>query len=292
MKPASFSYHDPRTIDELLKLLAECGSEANLLAGGQSLIPMMNFRLARPRHLIDINRIQELSKISAGDEALRLGAMVRQAHVELDPTVRKGWPIIQEALGFVGHIQTRNRGTVGGSLAQNDPAAELPAVMLLLGATVTLLSRRGARRVAMDDFFESYLSTVIAPDECLTEIEIPSLPPGAGATFMEVSRRHGDFALVAAAAVFIPAGEGKKAASIVVTGVKDRPVRLVEAERAFADGRCDDIAFAAAAHAAKEAIDEPNEDIHAPAWYRRHVTGVLVERVCRAAAGRVGGAMQ
>ena len=206
MKPASFSYHDPRTIDELLKLLAECGSEAKLLAGGQSLIPMMVSTCATSApHRYQPNS-KELSKISVGDEALKnlVRWLVRLTSNWTNR--RKGWPTNQEALGFVGHIQTRSRGTVGGSLAQNDPAAELPAVMLLLGATVTLLSRRGARRVAMDDFFEFYLSTVIAPDECLTEIEIPSLPPGAGATFMEVSRRHGDFALVAAAAVFIPAG--------------------------------------------------------------------------------------
>jgi CO/xanthine dehydrogenase FAD-binding subunit len=292
MKPASFSYNDPRTIEELLQLLAAYGSEAKVLAGGQSLVPMMNFRLARPQHVIDINRIKELTKIEVGDKGLTLGAMARQADVEADSGVQRGWPIFREALNFVGHTQTRNRGTVGGSLAHNDPAAELPALMLLLDASVTLQSLRGSRRVTMDGFFDSYLSTVIASDECLTEIEIPSLARGAGSAFMEVSRRHGDFALVAAGAVFIPTGSGNRAARIVVTGVADRPVRLVEAERVFARGRCDDEAFAAAAHAAEEAIDQPNEDIHAPAWYRRHVTGVLVERVCRAAAERVVGGLQ
>ena len=292
MKPASFSYHDPSTIEELLQLLAECGREAKLLAGGQSLIPMMNFRLVRPKHIIDINRIKDLIKIEVSDRALTLGAMARQADVEAHGSVQAGWPIFREALGFVGHTQTRNRGTVGGSLAQNDPAAELPAVMLLLDATVTLRSLRGTRRVAMDGFFDSYMSTVIADDECLVDIEIPSLRPGAGAAFMEISRRHGDFALVAAGAVFVPGESGKQAARIVVTGVADRPIRLVEAEGVFAGGRCDDEAFATAARAAEGAVDHPNEDIHAPAWYRRHVTGVLVERVCRAAAERVHGAWQ
>jgi carbon-monoxide dehydrogenase medium subunit len=289
MKPAAFSYQDPRTLEELLQLLAEHGSEGKLLAGGQSLIPMMNFRLVRPRHVVDINRINDLIKVEIAGGALVIGALARQADVEANPDVQRGWPIISEALGFVGHTQTRNRGTFGGSLAQNDPAAELPAIMLLLEATVTLQSLGGTRRVEMRDFFNSYLSTVIQPDECLTHIEVPALPVGAGCAFEEVSRRHGDFALVAAAAVFARAERGAQTARIVLTGVADRPIRIAAAEQAFAGGRLDDQAFAEAAQAAVVAVDQPNDDIHAPAWYRRQVAGVVVERVCRAAASRVKG---
>jgi carbon-monoxide dehydrogenase medium subunit len=290
MKPASFSYQDPRTIHELLVLLAEHGLEAKLLAGGQSLIPMMNFRLVRPQYLIDINRVAELAKIEVVDDVLVLGALARQADVEANVHVKRGWPIISKTLELVGHTQTRNRGTIGGSLAQNDPAAELPALMLLLDATVTLRSVRGTRKVEMRNFFRSYLTTAIEPDECLTQIEVPSLPPQTGWAFEEVSRRHGDFAMVAAGALFLPGNQSSAhTARIVISGVVDRPIRIADAEAILATDHKTDRVFAEVARVTMEKLDQPNEDIHAPAWYRRQVAGVLVERVCRTAVDRSGG---
>src|ERR1700722_1891110 len=203
MKPAAFSYEDPRTVGETLVLLAKHGSEAKLLAGGQSLIPMMNYRLVRPQYLIDVNRVPGLASVDVINGALMIGACARQADVQSNTLVRR-WPIISEALELVGHAQTRNRGTIGGSLAHNDPAAELPALLLLLEATVTLRSLRGARTLHLRDFFRSYLTTAIEADECLTQVQVPPLPPGTGWAFEEISRRHGDFALVAAGALFFP----------------------------------------------------------------------------------------
>ena len=190
-------------------MLAAHGGDARPLAGGQSLVPLLNFRLARPAVLVDLNRIEALSRITVSDGALRLGAMARQAAVEADPDVARGWPLLTEAIGHIAHPQIRNRGTVGGSLAHNDPAAELPAVMLALDATMTAQGPQGQRIIAAGGFFAGTMETALAPDELLTEIRVPALPEGAGWGFQEAARRQGDFALVAVAVLLRPTGSGQ-----------------------------------------------------------------------------------
>ncbi|CAI7994529.1 DNA mismatch repair protein MutS [Geodia barretti] len=199
MKPAPFAYECPSDVAEAVALLAAHGGDARPLAGGQSLVPLLNFRLARPAVLVDLNRIEALARITVEDGALRLGAMARQASVETDARVARGWPLLTEAIGHIAHPQIRNRGTVGGSLAHNDPAAELPAVMLALDAEMSAQGPQGQRTIAARDFFAGTMETALGADELLTEIAVPALPEGTGWGFQEAARRQGDFALVAVA---------------------------------------------------------------------------------------------
>src|SRR5262244_4012527 len=201
MKPPRFQYHDPAAVGEALALLAEHGDGAKVLAGGQSLMPMLNFRLARPAHLVDVNRIAALAALAvAADGGLVLGALVRQRALERSALIRERCPLVAQALPLVGHPQIRARGTLGGSLAHADPAAELPAVMVALGARLTLESARGRRTVAADDFFVAALATALAPDELLTAIALPPWPARTGSSVQEVAVRRGDFALGGVAA--------------------------------------------------------------------------------------------
>src|ERR1700694_1242907 len=202
MKPPPFVYHRPGTLDEALDLLGEYGDEAKVLAGGQSLLPLLSLRLAHPAHLVDINRIDgKLSQVAQQDGGLPIGALVRQRAAESSPVVRAGCPLLAEALPLIGHTQIRNRGTVCGSLAHADPASELPAVALALDAQMVAQSRaRGTRVIAADAFFRGYLTTALEPDELLMEFRMAAWPAGMGWSFQEVARRHGDFALVGVAA--------------------------------------------------------------------------------------------
>ena len=214
--------------------------------------------------------------------------MARQAAVEADPDVARGWPLLTEAIGHIAHPQIRNRGTIGGSLAHNDPAAELPAVMLALDAEMTAQGPEGARTIQADDFFAGTMETTLAPDELLTEVRVPALPDGSGWGFREAARRQGDFALVAVAVLLRPSGAaGDIDARIVVTGTGDRPQRMHEAEAVLAGQGTGGDACEAAGNAAAEA-SEPADDPHAPAWYRQKLVAALTRRACREAAMRMG----
>ena len=287
MKPPPFAYECPRDVAEAVALLAAHGGDARPLAGGQSLVPLLNFRLARPAVLVDLNRIEALGRIEVEDGALRVGAMARQAAVEADPDVARGWPLLTEAIGHVAHPQIRNRGTIGGSLAHNDPAAELPAAMLALDAQMIAQGPAGERTIAAQNFFAGTMETALAPDELLTEMRVPALPEGTGWGFQEAARRQGDFALVAVAVLLRPAGAGGIDARIVVTGTGDGPARMPHAEAILAERGRDADACAAAGDAAAEACDAA-DDPHAPAWYRRKLVAALTRRACREALTRMG----
>ena len=229
MKPARFAYEAPRTLDQTLGALSE---GARVLAGGQSLVPMMNFRLAQPERLVDINRVEELGHLGADGGALRIGALTRQAALERSGLVAQGWPLLRQAVRFVGHPQIRTRGTVGGSVAHADPAAELPVALTALDARFHLRSARGARTLRADEFFVSHFTTALEPDELLVEIEVSPPPEGTRTAFAEHSRTHGDFA-TAGAAVAIAPGEH---CAIALLGAAPVPTRAAQAERAAIQG--------------------------------------------------------
>ena len=278
MKPAPFEYHSASSVDEATALLSRLGDEAKIIAGGQSLIPLLAFRLARPAHLVDLNPIDELAKIETADGGLAIGAMVRQRAAERSSLVRERCPLLAAALPHIGHSAIRNRGTIGGSLAHADPAAELPAVALALDAKLIARGTRGERTFAASEFFVGLLTTALRPDECLVQIRIPAWPEGAGCAFEEASRRHGDFAMVGAAAVIALDSAGNAVDSrIVLTGVGDTPVRAHEAEALLRGAPAGREAFETAAERAARDLDPPSE-LHASRAYRLHVARVLVRR--------------
>lgn len=286
MKPAAFAYHDPTTTDEALALLAQFGDEAKPLAGGQSLVPLMNFRLARPAHVIDLNGVAALSYLQVEDGMLRIGAMTRQRAVERSPVVAAGWPLLQAATAYIGHVPIRNRGTVGGSLAHADPAAELPATMAALEAEFVVCSTRGERRLRSKEFFLGYLTTALAPDELLVEVRVPPCPPATSWAFVEVSRRHGDFALVGVAALLTLDATGVIGeARLAFTGAAPTPLRARRAEAWLRGQAPTEAAFREAARLAAQEL-EPESDLHASADYRREVGGVLARRALAQAAAR------
>jgi carbon-monoxide dehydrogenase medium subunit len=284
MKPAPFEYVAPRSLEEAVEALANGGSDAKLLAGGQSLIPLLNFRLARPSLLVDLNRVAELAYIRSHDQGIAIGAMTRQASIERDAHLRQAQPLLVEAIGCVGHQAIRSRGTLGGSLAHADPAAELPAVAVCLDAQLSIVGPRGRRMVAAEDFFLGYLTTLLEPDEILVETWLPPIQNGTGQAFIEFARRHGDFALAGVAVSLTLERDRVCDARIVLTGVGGKPVRAREAETLLMGGRVLERAGSAAA-AARSAID-PDADIHATREYRIHLAGVLTERAIRLAHQR------
>jgi carbon-monoxide dehydrogenase medium subunit len=288
MKPAPFEYVRPGSLDEALEVLHQRGDDAKVLAGGQSLVPMMNFRLARPAMIVDLNGLGDLAYIRSEDGGLALGAMTRQRTIEKSTLVRERAPLLAEATPLIGHLPIRTRGTIGGSLVHADPAAEYPVVMVAMDAELTLARRGGTRTVSAADFFETYLSTAIAPDEILTDIRLPDLPRAAGVAFLEISRRHGDFAIVAAAAaVALATGGAIAEARIALGGVGPRPVRARAAERLLAGQRPTAPLVAEAARAVMPETDPP-EDIHASAEYRREMSAVFTRRALTAALGTLG----
>jgi carbon-monoxide dehydrogenase medium subunit len=287
MKPAPFEYFRPRSLDEALSLLAEHGGDAKPLAGGQSLIPAMNFRLATPSVLVDLNGLGELSYVSDESGDVRIGGMTRQSAVERSRLVSDRVPLIAETMPHIAHPAIRNRGTIGGSLAHADPAAELPAVMLALKASLTVSSRSGAREVPAEEFFVGLFSTAVQPGELLTEIRIPPPPARTGGAFQEISRRHGDFALVGVAAVVELDEEGRCAeARIALFSVGDRPMLAPHAAKALAGQPPSDWSIRAAADAAATQDIDPSSDIHASARYRRQLANVLTRRVLERAFER------
>jgi CO/xanthine dehydrogenase FAD-binding subunit len=292
MKPAPFEYHRPDTVDEALALLAQHGWDAKLLAGGQSLVPAMNFRLAQPGVLIDLNRIPGLDYIRERDGGLRIGTMARQGVAERSGLIARAAPLVAEALPLVAHPQIRNRGTMGGSIAHADPAAELPAVMLALDARFHVMGPNGSRTVAADEFFTGLFATALEHDEMLGEIEIPPQAARPGWSFMEISRRHGDFALAGLAVSLSVDGDGKgDGARIALLGVGEGPTLARGAADALAGAAPGPDAFRAAAEAARAEVDPP-ADIHASSDYRRHLVGVLVERALPVAFARAAGASE
>jgi len=285
MKPAPFAYVAPRGLAEALTLVREHGAEGKVLAGGQSLVPLLAMRLARPAVLIDLNRVSRLDYIRDGRE-VRIGAMTRQRAAELSPLVRRRLPLLVEALGYVGHPQIRNRGTIGGTLAHADPSAELPAVLSALDGRVVLRSSRGTRMLGPEEFFLSYLTTALAADELLVEVRLPA-HERLGYAFVEVARRHGDYALVGVAVV-VETDDGRiTRARVAFTGVGAVPVRIEELEQAVAGKPATDEVLSEAARIASARLD-PEADIHASAEYRREVAGVLTERALRLAVDRAG----
>jgi carbon-monoxide dehydrogenase medium subunit len=281
MKPPPFDYRSPSSLDEALALRSEYCDDSAVLAGGQSLMPMLNLRLARPEVLIDLGRVAEVAGIRELDGGVSLGAMTRQRHAERSDLIRERAPLVQQALAHVGHPTIRNRGTVGGSLAHADPAAELPAVCIALDAVLVARSATAERTIAAEDFYVGFMSTALAPDELLVEVRIPA-PAGTLSTlstaFLEIARRHGDFALVGVAAAIALDGEGVITdARLVFTGVGLQPVRAREAEASLRGTSAGTDAFAAAADLVAGAL-HPRTDAHASGDYRRRVAGVIARR--------------
>jgi aerobic carbon-monoxide dehydrogenase medium subunit len=290
MKPAAFDYYRPRTLDEALSLLAQHAGDAKPLAGGQSLIPAMNFRLATPAVLVDLNALNELSYITEGADGLRVGGMTRQRAVERSPSIAKEAPLVTETMPFIAHPAIRNRGTIGGSLAHADPAAELPAVMLALDAQFGLRSTTASRTVKADGFFVGLFATAVEPGELLAEIVIPKSPARSGCAFQEISRRHGDFALVGVAASVALDERGRCArARIALLSVGDRPILAQRAAAALLGQVPSAEAIEAAADAAAAEDIDPSSDIHASAKYRRHLANVLTRRTLTQAFERARG---
>ena len=289
MKPPVFDYEAPTGVDEALAVLADRGLDGKVLAGGQSLVPLLNFRLARPEVLIDINRVQELAYLRREDGALRIGAMTRQAAAERSPLVRESWPLITKALRWVAHPQIRNRGTIGGSAAHADPAAEIPVVLAALDARFHVRSVRAARTLDAGEMFAGQLQSAVDADELLVEIQVPPLPPGAGCAFEEFARRHGDFALGGAAAVVALDDAGSvEHAAIALLGAGPTPVRAVAAEQVLAGRMVDDEAAREAAAEAVRGI-RPTGDIHGSSEYRRDLIEAMTRRaLLRAAADARG----
>lgn len=288
MKPPPFDYSSPDTLDEALDLLAEVGDEARPLAGGQSLIPLLSLRLARPSHLIDLARIPEMRTIESADGSLVIGAMVREGKAEADDRVRRSAPLLAAALPLIGHPAIRSRGTIGGSLSHADPAAELPAVALVVEAELVARSRdRGRRAIPAGDFFTGFFTTALEPDEILTEVRIQAPGPCTGWAIDEVARRHGDFAMVGVAAmVQLDRTSGRIAgARVALTGVSDTPVRASEAEQMLIGADPVEETWAEAARKASTALSPP-ADLHGSSAYRRHIAGVLIQRTLAAAADR------
>ncbi|HWP37774.1 MAG TPA: xanthine dehydrogenase family protein subunit M [Gemmatimonadales bacterium] len=280
MKPASFAYHRAESAQAAMALLDQFGGEAKVLAGGQSLIPAMNFRLARPARLIDINPATDLAYVrGTGTEGLHIGAMARQRDVERSSLVQSLAPLLHEAMPFVAHPQIRNRGTIGGSLAHADPAAELPAVMVAIGARFQVGSREGTRWIGASDFFTGLFATALKPTELLLAVHVPAPQPRSGHAFIEFSRRHGDYALVGVAAtVWLDGRDACAGARIALLSVGDAPVPAHRAVQALEGQVPSSDVIQAAAHAASRHDVDPPGDIHASSDYRRHLVGVLVRR--------------
>ena len=288
MKPAPFEYFAPLELQEALDLLERYGDEAKILAGGQSLMPLMNLRLARPGLIIDINRLSSLDTITATPEGgLTIGALTRQRALERSKIVQEQNPILAAAMPLIGHFQIRNRGTIGGSLVHADPAAELPAVSLLLGAEFLLRSKSAVRVVPAAEFFLSYLTTAIRPAELLTEIRLPKWPSGEAWAVQEIARRKGDFALIGVALrAELDAEETIQKAVIVMFGVDSKPLRMERAEAILKGRRISEAFLRELSGVVAEEL-QPDSDIHASAAYRKEVGGVLVRRALESALANV-----
>lgn len=289
MKPPRFEYFSPHTVEEAVDLLGRYDGEGKVLAGGQSLVPLLNMRLARPAALIDINAISTLDSLRAEDGTVAIGATIRQRALERAPLIAQRLPILAQAAPSISHQQIRSRGTICGSLAHADPAAELPALALALEAEMVVAGPRGTRTIPANGFYVGYLTTALEAADLLVEARFPSAPPDMAWAFLEVSRRQGDFALVGVVAGLSTDPERTivTGARLVYFGVGPVPVRAREAERGLLGQRPGDDAFRAAGDAASRALD-PQEDVHASADYRRSVAGALTLRALRKCLNDLG----
>jgi carbon-monoxide dehydrogenase medium subunit len=285
MKLPSFDYACPATIAEAIALLAAHGGEAKPIAGGQSLVPMLAFRLTAPTLLVDLRKLSELRQIKITDAGVTLGAMVRWRDILNEPRLRQAHPLLVAAVEHIAHYQIRNRGTVGGSLAHADPAAELPGIAVTCDTDIVAHGSTGPRVIAAADFFRGALMTALRPDEIVIEIRFPAWPRQRRYGFREFARRRGDFALAAAAVTFDEMEKKSRNVRVGAIGIGDRPMRLNAAERALEGGAIGEAAIAGCAAAASAAV-APADDIHASAAYRKTLIGVMVERALRDAAGR------
>jgi CO/xanthine dehydrogenase FAD-binding subunit len=288
MKPPRFEYYDPTTIAETVSVLQQYGDDAKVLAGGQSLMPLLNFRLARPAAVVDINAVKELDYLRREDGFLAVGALVRQRAAELSPLVAESCPMLAEALPLIGHFQIRNRGTIAGSLAHADPAAELGAVAVALGAELRIKGARENRIVPAQQFFISYLTTALAPHELLVEARFPTARPRTGYAFTEFARRHGDFALVGVAAV-VEQDQARRCSDVrlVFTGVGPVPLLFTDEKGQLRGEPLTAKAMKAFAEHITAGL-QPESDLHASAEYRRELAAVLAERALGVAAARAG----
>jgi len=280
MKPAAFEYFCPETLEEALSLLAEHGSDAKPLAGGQSLIPTMNFRLATPAVLVDLNRVTSLSFVTSDADVIRIGGMTRHATLETNPAIARDLPLIAQTMPFVAHAAIRSRGTIGGSLAHADPAAELPAVMLALQAVMKVEKVGASRVIPAAEFFTGLFSTALEPGEIVTEVAVPRATARTGYAFDEISRRHGDFALAGAVAVVTLDNDGVcTAARVALLGVGDRPLIATQVTLALVGHRPSPAMIRDAAAASAATDIDPSSDIHASSRYRASLAAVLIRRV-------------
>jgi len=285
VKAPPFEYHAAGSVEEAVGLLAEHGDEAKVLAGGQSLVPLLTLRLARPAHLIDINGVEDLAGVR-DDGTLEIGAMVRHRTLERSEVVRSANPLLTGASRLIGHTAIRNRGTVGGSIAHADPAAELPAVFVALEGEAVVRSGRGTRSIAAGELFEGFLTTALNADELLVAVRLPAWPAGAGWSFQELSRRCGDFAVVGVTAVVVLGADGRVAtARVVFTGVAGTPVRATNAETLLTGQVPSDALWREAAENAGAELHPPS-DLHGTGAYRRHLATVLARRALQEAHGR------
>lgn len=287
MKPAPFEYYVPDSIEQTVELMREHGDEGKILAGGQSLVPAMNFRVVQPAVLVDINRVPGLGYIRQEGDVLRVGAMTRERQLEFDPLIAKGTPLLAEALPFIAHPQIRNRGTIGGSLVNADPAAELPVLMLALNARLKARNVLAERWIDADAFFAGMFTTALESDEVLVEIELPLIPAHTGWSFMEVAPRAGDYALMGVAALVTLDETGMcRSAKLVYLNAGDGPVDAREAARILEGEHVDDKAIEAAATYASESEITPFGNVHASPEFQGHLAKVLTRKALKQALRR------
>jgi len=288
VKTPQFDYCAPDSLEEVLELLAEHGDEAKILAGGQSLVPLLALRLAGPSYLIDVNRVRSLASIEDRGDVMAFGATVRERTAEQSASVRQKIPLLAEALPFIGHVAIRNRGTIGGSVAHADASAEIPAVTAALDGSVVVRSVRGERVIAAADFFQGHFSTAMDDDECLVEVQLPTSSAGTGWCFQEIARRHGDFALVAVATTIALDSAGAiKDSRIAMVGVADSPLRARAAEASLVGAMPTTETLAAAAQVATDDL-EPASDVHGSSAFRKQLARVTVRRALTQATQRAG----
>jgi aerobic carbon-monoxide dehydrogenase medium subunit len=289
VKPAPFEYHAPEQVDELLALVGEGEGDTRVIAGGQSLVPMMNFRLAAPDTLVDLRRVEGIRYVRRDDAGhLAIGAGTRQSALLREDVVRGSWPILAEGASYIGHPQVRSRGTVCGSMAHHDSTAELPTLAVALDARMVVASSSGRRELPAEEFFVSHYTVALDDGEVLLEVRFPPLPENAGWSFMELARRRGDFALVGVAAIVEPDGEGRvRSVRLVLCGVGPKPHRVVAAEQTVAGAPVTDSLLDEVSRVVSDAVD-PSDTPHASASYRREAAGVLAGRALAAAWERCG----
>jgi len=289
MKPASFEYHAPDSLEQALEIMNQHAGEAKILAGGQSLVPAMNFRVVQPGVLIDLNRVSELSFIREEGEMIRVGAMARERHLEFNASIARRTPLLHESVPFIAHPQIRNRGTIGGSIVNADPAAELPVLMLALNARLKARNASSERWIAAQDFFTGMFSTALEPDEILVELELPFMPQRTGWSFMEVAPRAGDYALMGVAALVTLHENGKcGGAKLVYLNAGEGPMDAKEAAKLLVGEMLNDTLIeSAAAHASEKEIN-PFGNVHTSSEFQRHLANVLTKNALKQAMQRAG----